>query len=409
MTAPEAPDEKPSGLRPPSEPDYGKAFGDRFLNTAKVVISDAEARHHLLATYARWRARLPLHYRPPAALSKTIRFHDRSLPLTVGSPIFLAAGGNKTAESLPAFAELGFGGLTVGSATREKWNGNPHRPRVRLLPLDRSMQNSMGLNNPGIEHIAEEVDRYLGRCHKRKMALGISVADTPLTSPPQEGGQGGVIDEDQILTEVEVVFRRAYRAADYVELNLSCPNTGNSRLDTNVELLGRILDHVMGLRQTLAPRKAVLVKLSPDMGMKTLEAVLQVVADAGVSGLALFNTFPGSKSHFLQMKTPPDGLKPLAQSGALGGISGRSLYQNTLPAIRFIRKQLPHMAIFASGGVDHGEKVLDLLEAGADAVQVYTVLAYRWNAVIKMNRELMQAMKKHHVASLDGYAPWRNN
>ena len=67
------------------------------------------------------------------------------------------------------------------------------------------------------------------------------------------------------------------------------------------------------------------------------------------------------------------------------------------------------MALFASGGIDHGAKVLDLLEAGADAVQVYTVLAYRWNAVIKMNRELIQAMKSHSVASLDGYAPWRTN
>ncbi len=382
----------------PPEPDYGKDLGDRFLDTAKSLISNAETRHHLLATYARLRATLPSHYHPAPALTKTIRFHDRSLPLTVGSPIFLAAGGNKTAESLPAFAELGFGGITTGSATLDKWDGNPHRPRVSLLPLDRAMQNSMGLNNPGIEHIAKEVDRYLGRCHKRKMALGISVTDTP-----------GVTDEEQIFSEVETTFRRGYGAADYIELNLSCPNTGNSRLDTNVELLGDILSHVMDIRRTLAPRKAVFVKLSPDMGMKTLESVLQTVADSGVTGLVLFNTFPGDRSKFLHMQTAQENFLPLAESGALGGVSGRVLYQNTLPAVRFIRKQLPHMAIFAAGGIDHGEKVLDLLEAGADAVQVYTVLAYRWNAVIKMNRELLQAMKSHEIASLDGYAPWRNN
>jgi len=65
------------------------------------------------------------------------------------------------------------------------------------------------------------------------------------------------------------------------------------------------------------------------------------------------------------------------------------------------------MTLFAAGGIDHGGKVLDLLEAGADAVQVYTVLAYRWNAVRQMNRELLAAMRARGITSLDGYAPWR--
>ena len=172
-------------------------------------------------------------------------------------------------------------------------------------------------------------------------------------------------------------------------------------------LLGRILDHVMNIRKTLVPRKAVFVKLSPDMGLKTLEAVLQTVSDAGVSGLVLFNTFPGDRSKFLHMATPPADVEPLTTSGAKGGISGRILYQNTLPAIRHIRKQLPNMTLFAVGGIDHGAKVLDLLEAGADAVQVYTVLAYRWNAMRQMNKELLAAMRARGIIRLEEYTPWR--
>jgi dihydroorotate dehydrogenase len=228
------------------------------------------------------------------------------------------------------------------------------------------------------------------------MAVGISVTETP-----------GVTDENRILSEVEATFRRAYGVADYIELNLSCPNTGTSRLDTDVGLMGRILGHVMNVRRSLVPRKAVFVKLSPDMGVKTLEAVLQTCNDAGVSGLVLFNTFPGDRGKFLRMATPPHDIEPLTTSGAKGGISGRILYQNTLPAVRFIRKQLPHMSLFAVGGVDHGAKVLDLLEAGADAVQVYTVLAYRWNAVKHMNKELLAAMRSRGITNLEGYAPWR--
>jgi dihydroorotate dehydrogenase len=359
-------------------------------------VPNEETRHHFLGRYARLLSLLPPRYEPPAPLEKTLRFHDRSLPVQLGSPILLAAGGNKTAENLSAFAELGFGGVTAGSATLHAWDGNPFRPRVRLLPLDRAMQNSMGLNNPGIERIAREVDNALGRCHRRKMAVGISVTDTP-----------GVTNENLILSEIETSFRRAYGAADYVELNLSCPNTGTARLDMDTDLLGRILDHVMSLRKALVPRKAVLVKLSPDMGMKTLDSVLQVVSDSKVTGLVLFNTFPGDRGKFLRMKTPPEDVEPLSVTGSRGGISGRILYQNTLPAVRFIRRQLPHMTIFASGGVDHGAKVLDLREAGADAVQVYTVLAYRWNAVRAMNRELLAAMRAKGLTTLDSYAPWR--
>ena len=350
----------------------------------------------MLAPFARTLAALPPRYTLPVGLEKTLRFHDRSLPILLGSPIVLAAGGNKTAEHLPAFAALGFGGVSAGSATLHPWEGNPFRPRVRLLPHDRAMQNSMGLNNPGIEHIAREVDNALGRCHRRKMAVGISVTDTP-----------GVTDHDLILREMEASFRRAYGAADYVELNLSCPNTGTARLDMDTELMARILNHVMTLRKNLVPRKAVFVKLSPDMGLKTLEAVLQIVNDAGVTGVVLFNTFPGDKGKFLRMQTPPEDIEPLSVTGSRGGVSGRILYQNTLPAVRFIRSRLPHMTIIACGGVDHGAKVLDLLEAGADAVQAYTVLAYRWNAVRKMNRELLAAMRAKGLTTLEGYAPWR--
>lgn len=372
--------------------DYPVTLGDRFLDLVKRVVPNAETRHHLLGTYARMAAALPPRYEIPHGLEKTLRFHDRSLPIILGSPILLAAGGNKTAEHLPAYAALGFGGVTAGSATLTPWEGNPYRPRVRLLPLDRAMQNSMGLNNPGIEHVAREVDNALGRCHRLKMAIGISVADTP-----------GVTDEEQVIAELETTFRRAYGAADYVELNLSCPNTGTSRLDLDTGLLGRILGHVMEMRRHLVPRKAVFVKLSPDMGMKTLDAVLQAVSDAGVTGLVLFNTFPGDRNRFLRMQTPAEDIEPLTHSGGRGGISGRILYQNTLPAVRYIRTQLPQHAIIASGGVDHGAKVFDLLEAGADAVQCYTVLAYRWNAVRKMNRELHAAMRAKGLTTLDGF------
>ena len=374
--------------------DYRRGPGDLLLETIKRMVRNPETRHNLFATYAAMADAIPPHARPNLDLEKTIRFQDRSVPLTLASPIMLAAGGNKHANHLAAYAGMGFGAVSVGSATREAREGNPFRPRMRMFPADRSMSNSMGLNNPGIEAIATEVDKALGKCHRRKMVLGISVADTP-----------GIEEPDAKIAEVLATFRRAYRAADYIELNVSCPNTGENRMDTQEAFLAELLHEIMEARKGLAPKKAVLVKLSPDLSARALDANLQIISDAGVTGLVLFNTFPGDKARYLRMSTPESEIMPVTGSEGKGGLSGRILYKNTLPAVQYIRRQLPKLAIFACGGVDHGSKVLDLLDAGADAVQCYTVIAYRWNAVRKMNRELLEAMRARGIQSLDGYAP----
>jgi dihydroorotate dehydrogenase len=374
-----------------AQPEYGRSFGDFLLETGKLLVRNAETRHNLLAPFASFTRFLP-GGTPAAALERVVRFQDRSVPLTMASPIMLAAGGNKFAENLPAFASMGFGAVSVGSATSGPREGNPHRPRVRMLPKDRAMNNSMGLNNPGIDALAPAVDQALGACHRRRLSLGISVADMPGEEDPQKK-----------IADVLQTFRKAYRAADYIELNVSCPNTGDSRMDAQEAFLTDLLNEIMEARKGLAPKKAVLVKLSPDLSARALDANLQIASDAGVTGLVLFNTFPGDKAKYLRMATPDDRILPVTPSGGKGGLSGRILYKNTLPAVQYIKRQLPKMAIFACGGVDHGAKVLDLIEAGADAVQCYTVLAYRWNAVRQMNRELLLAMRAKGIQSLDGY------
>ena len=372
--------------------DYETSLGDFALNIGKRLISDAEARHHYLAKWAWLRDMLPFSPKPIPALEKTIHFHDRSLPITLASPIILAAGGNKYGENLPHFASMGFGGVTVGSATREARDGNTFRPRVHLLPLDRSMNNSMGLNNPGIEKIARAVDVTLGKCHRRKLAIGISVADTP-----------GMEENDKKISDILYTFRKAYGAADYIELNVSCPNTGTGRMDNHIGFLNDLLREIMAVRKNLVPKKAVLVKLSPDLGSQNLEAILQIISDTDVTGLVLFNTFLSDKARYLKMQTPSEQIPVVAANGHKGGLSGRILYKNTYPAVKFIRSQLPKVTIFACGGIDHGAKIWDLMEAGADAVQCYTALAYRWNAIHKMNRELFETMRKKGIKSLDDY------
>jgi dihydroorotate dehydrogenase len=247
----------------------------------------------------------------------------------------------------------------------------------------------MGLNNPGIETVAKSVDFMLGKCHKNKLALGISVAESP-----------GLTDWEKMVEDLLFSFRKAYKAADYIEINVSSPNTESVRIDWHKNFLRALLLEVMKIRKTLAPRKAVFVKLSPDMSKKSLDKTLDIVTEAEVTGLVLFNTFPAERMKLLNMKTKERRLPNVIKNGISGGISGRALYQNTLPAVKFIKKQSPGLHIFASGGIDHGTKVIELLEAGADAVQCFSVLSYRWYAIKKMNRETIAAMKQKKYKTL---------
>ncbi|MBF0430631.1 MAG: hypothetical protein HQK83_05095 [Fibrobacteria bacterium] len=321
-----------------------------------------------------------------------MKFHDNSMPIYMGSPFMLAAGGNKSGKNLNHFHSFGLGAVTLGTATFKPWTGNPYRPRVRLLPKDYAIINNMGFNNPGIEQIAYAADFHLGRCHRQKLAVGISIAETPDIEP----GNHQAKIEDLLKT-----FRKAYRAADYIEVNVSNPISEETRIDWQKDFLKNLLAEIMEFRKALVPRKAVFIKLSPDMNQSSLDATLEIISDSGVTGVVLFNTFPVNRVQYLNMQTTEAQFPQVSKDKKKGGISGRILYKNTLPAVTYIRKQLPKLTIIASGGVDHGAKALELLEAGADAVQCLSVMAYRWNAIHRLEKELMAAMGQKGYKFID--------
>ena len=260
---------------------------------------------------------------------------------------------------------------------------------IKRMNADRAIQNSMGLNNPGIDVVAKRVDSQFGAARKRELAVGLSIAETP-----------GLQDEEERLDDVIYSFRKAYNVAEYVEINLSCPNTGHQRIDAQLKYLDRVLQSVMHIRSSIPVRKAVYAKLSPDLGERQLQALLELVTQHNINGLVLFNTFPGSRSEFLEMRTQPDALKPVRQDGDLGGLSGRPLYVNTFRAVEYIKNKLPDKSIIAVGGIDHGAKVFDLLRMGADAVQMYSALSYRWFAARRMQAELYECLAKSGCSTL---------
>ena len=376
--------------------EYYLNFGDRVLAFIRRIFhNNPEFRHDSLKHAARFAPYIPfLGGRPDLSktLKRVITFPDHSNSLYLGCPIILAAGANKTAKRICDYANMGFGGITVGTATRKFREGNTHRPRIGFLENDRAIHNSMGLNNEGVEVIARRADEQLMKAHKVGLCVGVSVAETP-----------GLTDDEEKLKDLLESFAIAYKAGDFIEINLSCPNTGESRVDMDLSLTERIFGEIMKYRNAQALRKAVYAKISPDLSERHLVNVMDMIVRTGVNGVVVGNTYPTKKISELPVETKFEDLTPLRADGDCGGMSGRPLYENMMWNVTYIRKHYPQISVIACGGIDHGFKIFDLIKLGVDAVECYSVVAFRWMAAHAMRKELEAALRETGYTTLSDY------
>lgn len=376
--------------------EYYLNFGDRVLALIrKIFHNNPEFRHDSLKHVAHFAPFIPFmggHPDKKKTLKRVVTFPDHSNSLYFGCPIILAAGANKTAKRICDYANMGFGGISVGTATRNYREGNTHRPRIGFLENERAIHNSMGLNNEGVEVIAKRVDQQLMKAHKVGMCVGVSVAETP-----------GLTDENEKLKDVVESFAIAYKAGDYIEINVSCPNTGESRVDMDLTLTEKIFEEIMKFRNSQTLRKAVYAKISPDLSERHLVNIMDMLVRTGVNGVVVGNTYPTKKISELPVQTKFEDLTPLRADGDCGGMSGRPLYENMLWNVKYIREHYPQMSVIACGGIDHGFKIYDLIKLGVDAVQCYSVVAFRWMAAHAMRRELEAALFEEGYRTLAEY------
>ena len=369
---------------------------DRILALIRRIFhNNPEFRHDSFKHVARFAPIIPfMGGRPDLSkvLNRVVTFADGSNPLHFGCPIVLAAGANKTALRICDYANMGFGGISVGTATRHVREGNTHRPRIGFIEKDRAIHNSMGLNNDGVEAVTRRTDAQIAAAHRAGMCVGISVAETP-----------GLTDENEKLKDIVESFSIAYRVADYIEINVSCPNTGENRLDLDMSFIDKIFSEIKNYRDAQSYRKAVYAKLSPDMAEAHTATIMDALVKAGVNGVVIGNTYPTKKIVDLPVRVNYNELTPLRADGDRGGMSGRPLYENMVKNVKFIREHYPQMSVMACGGIDHGYKIYDLIKLGVDAVQCYSVVAFRWMAAHAMRSELEEALSKDGYKTLADY------
>lgn len=355
-------------------------FADRLLGILRENIPSAEFRHESLAPLAR-ATQFFAPWKAPRTAARRVEFADGSTPLEMRTPLMLAAGAAKQARHLSAFASFGFGAVSVGTATLRSRRGNPLHPRVRTVEEFRAIQNAMGLNNPGIEVLVRRIAAQRYDIENEGLRVGISVAEDP-DLLPDESPDGNVL----------ACLASAWPEADYIELNLSCPNTGHERLDRAWDRIRRLLGKASEFREGQAIRKPFWVKLSPDLSPDVFAMALESVREAGLTGAILFNTWPAAHG------TWPDGtplaeLPELGRPGLLGGLSGHPLFGRTLEGIRQAKDLSGGLSLVGCGGIETGSEASDLLEAGADLVQLYSVLAFRWLAARRITEELRASLR----------------
>jgi dihydroorotate dehydrogenase len=352
---------------------------------------DAE-RAHGVSTGA---ARLVQAVRPDA-LEPLYAFADPMLHQslwgrTMRNPVGLAAGMDKNARLVRFWDALDFGFVEVGSVSAEPSDGNP-KPRVFRLPEEGAIINRMGLNNEGAERVAERL-RALREEQSHEEALPPLGVNLAKTHDPDVLGKAAVDD-----------FRHSFRAlaplADYVALNVSCPNTGEGKTFEEPPALRALLDAVFAERSVQdAEDTPVLLKLAPPVSERVafdsqLDALLDVALERDVEGFIAANT----ASDRTGLSADAETLERIGE----GGLSGKPLEARSTQLVRLLYRRVgDELPIIGVGGVDGPEAAYRKIRAGARLVQCYTGLVYEGPGLVKtINQGLVRRLEDDGFGSL---------
>lgn len=276
--------------------------------------------------------------------------------LTFRNPIGLAAGFDKNGTTPMAMEALGFGFIEIGSITAKPAKGNP-KPRAFRLPKDQSLINRMGLNNEGADAIINRLKDI-----SLSIPLGINIAKTNDIS----------IHGDDAVADYAYSYRKALEVADYITVNISCPNTGEGKTFEDPEALTALLKG-LDLKNSNIP---TLVKFSVDTEQNTLQKLVEICETFEVSGYVATNT----SSVRTGLYTSEQRLNEIGN----GGLSGAAISHKSDSVISWLYEILKgSKPIIGVGGIHNEESAQRKIDAGANLLQIYTGLVYEGPGLIK--------------------------
>ena len=266
------------------------------------------------------------------------------------------------------FAELYdincLGTFSFKGTTREMRFGND-TPRIAECPS--GMLNSVGLQNPGVDKvISEELPRLAEVFHKPVMAnvSGFSVEDYVYTTEK-------LAQQDQV---------------GWLEINISCPNVHGGGMSFGTEPC-MASEVVRAVRKTTD--KPLIIKLSPNV--TDIAAIASACEEAGADGISLINTLMGMR---IDLRTR----KPVL-ANVTGGYSGPAVFPVALRMV-YQAARAVSIPVIGMGGVTSAEDVLEMMMAGASAVEVGAANLTDPYACRDIINDLPRVMEKYGIQSL---------
>lgn len=281
------------------------------------------------------------------------------------NPVIPASGTFSFGQEFTPYYDINIlGSLSFKGTTREARFGNP---TPRIAECQAGMLNSVGLQNPGVEHVVrEELPRLRSIFHKPIIAniSGFSVED--------------YVDAVEQLTNEEQVA--------ILEINISCPNVhgGGMAFGTSPDAAAAI---------TRAVKKVathpVYIKLSPNV--TDIVSIARACEDAGADGLSLINTLLGMRID-LQRRRP-------VLANVMGGYSGPGVFPVAVRMVYQVTGAVK-IPVIGMGGITTARDVIEMMMAGAKAVQVGAANLVNPTACRDIISDLPREMEKLSIQRL---------
>ena len=290
----------------------------------------------------------------------------------IDNPIIPASGTFGFGQEYREMYDLNIlGAISIKGTTREARFGNP---TPRIAECKAGMLNAVGLQNPGVEAVVGHELPELAKIYRKPIIANVCGFS---------------------LEEYVEVARRMCEADNvgWIELNVSCPNVkhGGMSFGTDAGCAAEVTSAVKAVCS-----KPVIVKLSPNV--TDIVAIAQACQEAGADGLCLINTLLGMRLD-LQKHRP-------ILANITGGFSGDAVFPVALRMVYQVAK-VCRIPIVGCGGISTARDVVEMMMAGASAVEVGTanlINPYACRDIIEELPDVMQRLKIDNLTDIIGAA-----
>lgn len=292
--------------------------------------------------------------------------------ITLQNPVIPASGTCGFGQEMSEWFDLNIlGAIATKGTTREPRYGNA-LPRIAECG-SAGMLNAVGLQNPGVDEVIRHEMPALRAIYAGPIIANIS---------------GFSIDEYAYVCE------RIDKETDaaILEVNISCPNVHNGGMafGTNPEAAAAVTRAVKAVTT-----KPVFMKLSPNV--TDITAIAKACVEAGADGLCLINTVLGMRIDIKQRKP--------VLANTYGGYSGPGVFPIALRMVHQVHKVCPEIPIIGCGGVSRAEDVIEMMMAGASAVEIGAASLQNPTAcreIIENLPMVMRELKIDHLRDIIG-------